>query len=252
MRNYIDDDRLLFILDELEKHFGYPVHAKAAAPNSWAVQAIFEGDDDENDYKWIFLTGGRFATPETLCHELLHLVFDIEGWPILYSRIDLRENLYVKELMKIVGSLPQHIAIWTRQCELGFERQIAVNYSVQCANMCRMAINRTMVQGLSEQDSMRLRSAQIAHLLLLPQQDTITDILLQHTETHWPDLLPIANEIVEIFNRHMPMTPISGVAATSECCTLLGVPDGAFVAHPVEAKEVGFYNRLREALTHRA
>ncbi len=249
MRRFIKDQKLLFILDQVESHFGRPVIAITGKHNEressfFAVQPIFEEGDDSKNYYWAFLAHKESASAETICHELLHLIFNVEGWPILCSKSDTSQNLYITKLIGFIGSLPEHILIYPRQHILGFGDGLKQRHEDECLAMQNMIKRRTLVPSLTEAESINVQGATLAHLILVQETCERKGQLLQDAREYWPELMPVATKIINIFNDNMPMTAISGAIAAKKSCEFLGIPEEYFFHRSVDAKEISFFEQI--------
>jgi hypothetical protein len=92
MKRYITDTKLLKILSMIEKWIRYPIWAvpmpeemRRSHMAAVAVAPLF-------GHMWQFLHNPGELPPSqfTLCHELMHIILGIEGWPVLLTPESLR------------------------------------------------------------------------------------------------------------------------------------------------------------------
>jgi hypothetical protein len=118
MRRYIRDDKLHAVLTALEDWYGY---AFGAAELTGQMRKTHRAAMDRKEGKWIFLHNPDDPPSHvSLCHEMMHIVLFIEGWPAWevfpLSIKDSIDNMFFDFLLNFA----QHILISQRVEVLGY------------------------------------------------------------------------------------------------------------------------------------
>lgn len=81
MRQYAKSRKMTLIVDIVETALGYPVKV---FPLKREYSGIYEVASKINSggYWELHVLPGKFVTENELCHELMHLVLSLEGWPV--------------------------------------------------------------------------------------------------------------------------------------------------------------------------
>lgn len=81
MENFIHHKKIAYLLNEIDSYLGYhiqaiPMHPLESAYRQCGVQLV--------DGKWTFqYVPGDIPSQDIICHELMHIVLSIQGWPSL-------------------------------------------------------------------------------------------------------------------------------------------------------------------------
>jgi hypothetical protein len=110
MRRFTQDEKILAFIDIVEKQLGYQI------PISTLTEYQFKRMPcgvQRRDGKWIFCYyPGESYTSSLLCHELLHIVLVIEGWPYILVHNYAHGSHDTTYITDIISSLFLHAEIW--------------------------------------------------------------------------------------------------------------------------------------------
>jgi hypothetical protein len=117
MRDFIKDAFLLRVLDEIEAWLGCEIVSMPLPSDMHSTHAAAVGMCP--DGTWCFSHNpGDPPSNFTLCHELMHVVLGIEGWPF-WKPTELFVESEREKLLNAAINFPQHVVINSRMNQMG-------------------------------------------------------------------------------------------------------------------------------------
>jgi hypothetical protein len=201
MKTYIQDKTLLFVLASIEKQLGYEV-SSALLPEQ--QRDLMGGAVDMSHGQWRFLYNPTdYPSQLVMCHELMHIVLWIEGWPAwkvfpfaIRDRID-------GLLYDFIINMPQHIAISRMVVDLGYtEREKAERDMDKLAQKMK---EKSVVPQYHQAPWLKIQAIGVAELLLVlsdPLAKKHFRISLQQSR---PLMLSLVDTICEAVLKRQPL-----------------------------------------------
>ena len=123
MRNFINDHRLLSVLDLIESHLEQPISVEANDNVEIAGVQYLDGRDG-----FLFLHNPNIGhvNNDVVFHELMHISLHIEGWPTsvpsggMHDLESMYGNIVADKIISIIWNLCPHTEIWLRERACGF------------------------------------------------------------------------------------------------------------------------------------
>jgi hypothetical protein len=119
----IADSRLLSILAVIEEYLGYKIET-APMPQDHKALAACSLHLENNKFILLYIED-ELPLQETICHELMHIVLSIEGYPA-FRFINLffwYPTEYRTQIVTMLSNLVLHIEVWKLTDTLGFNEQ---------------------------------------------------------------------------------------------------------------------------------
>lgn len=165
MRALIYNSILRLMLEEIEDNLNRPVRVmplsdREARYVSCGVQHLRDG--------WIFkVRPGERPSDEVLCHELIHICLNIEGWPEFYIHPEWAAEPVREYMGLLAGNLFQHIEIWRRCEELGLPQTQKWNDEIYDMIIPQVA-NGYLAEGVDPALRGRVQALCLAQAFLSP------------------------------------------------------------------------------------
>jgi len=221
MKRFITDDKLIEILARIEKWIRYPVCA-APMPEKMrqshkAAVALMYG------HMWHFLYR-EVPSQFTLCHELMHIILGIEGWPMLSTPELLRLDRARDTLFDVLINFSQHIVINERMHLLGYKEMDELQ---QGQGSRPDSNNQGQAQtALPQANSVEVKvhALHAAELLLSPQGLLLDRVDRNTLQEKYPQCWILVDAICRDVEMHRPLGRQSGVALLYSVLETLSEP----------------------------
>ena len=213
MRNFIQNAVLHKILDEIENHLGYSI---SSAPMPFGLPGKPDAAVDVYNGKWLFLYHpGKQPSQTTLCHELMHIILGIEGWPLWASHESIEDGSADENLHDRAIYFPQHVVINARyhivkSIILGEQRQAKDNSAPPLP--------------LEIVTQVKLHALVAAEIMLSPPDTYSCSFDRNELQRDYPQSWKLADSICREVEIHRPLDRQSGVALVYKIFETLSLP----------------------------
>ena len=209
MRQFIQDEKLLLILNEIEKWLGYAIPVDALPYRMWHTHGAAIG---MNKAGWYYQYNPNDpASQFTLCHELMHVILGIEGWPLIATPAPLILDHARNALYDRLINFPQHVVINERMFTLGYKEtdaQPQVQGNNQGSSHEEQA--QTIPQA-ARGVKVKTHALCAAELLLAPPGLLLAKINRNTLQAEYPQCWTLTDAICRDAERHQPLDRQSGV-----------------------------------------
>ena len=119
----IQDSSLLSLLEVIEAYYGYKIKAKPLSADH-KQQAIMSISVDKNGQWTILYDDNSAIKPQIFCHEMMHMVLWIEGWPSFSLNLKMPFFYsYQFELSQTISNLVLHPQVWNLVAQYGYDER---------------------------------------------------------------------------------------------------------------------------------
>ncbi|HHW7209483.1 TPA: hypothetical protein ACU15Y_002577 [Escherichia coli] len=240
MRSLLTDEKLINLVDEIEKHLGSISVGQMSEEQNEIARCSMAYSSDAG---WTLLTSARDSlTPPTICHELAHLVLVIEGWPIFSVHDSIPHRTPEYEVLKMLSNLIQHIDVWDIVRGCGFDE--TTDYTPGLEQLIMDIEGNNMFNSCRPELITSFRAAYIAQALLGPSTETLINRLESSASRTMPEALSLAQNVVNIFNRYKPLDPQKCIECFTEVLYALNLAHRFLTLHTTTTIESNFRSRF--------
>jgi len=239
MRNLITDAKLEKILDKIEETLGYKIQAKIM-PAEHRELASCSINIENNIFSFWYIDED-IPIQQTLCHELIHIVLFLEGYPAFILNDPSWETWqYRTQIVSMLSNLVLHIEVWKITDALGFrEHDYYHLYDLLAA-----VENLTLcVKALDPRITLHGQAAYLAQGLLSPAEEGIKTKVRLAAMEKMPRALELADAICLVFDKYLPLSPQACVSALGDILDIIGCPREILL--PVFPPVVDMYYRYK-------
>jgi hypothetical protein len=219
MREFICNQKLLKILDEIEKELGHKIIAESMpVGHRHRAKCSIDTQGDKSIFYYI----EDDPRQEILCHELMHIVLYFEGYPKFpLANPLLDSDDFCMTVIRLLSMLVLHIEVWKLTDSLGFNEQMCYDNSElldqieKPINLQKYPGNPVVIAGYA---------AYIASDLLCPASMEIKNRLRTIAKQTMPEALDIADSFCRIFETYAPISPESCVSALQDIFDMIRCP----------------------------
>lgn len=226
MRSLLTNNKLIYLLDEIESKLG-PIHiGEMSREHSEIARCSMSWYPEKG---WHLLVPRNIPPSQsTICHELAHLVLLIEGWPIFIINNLIQHRTPEYETFSMLTNLILHIDVWDIVKKMGYDE--LQDYRPGLESLINDIDNKSIF-NLTHPDLMTsFRAAYIAQALLGPKDDELI-IKLEYTSIKsMPTEFELAQDIVDIFQKYVPLNPEKCLDCFSEVLRKLNLNTELFKA----------------------
>lgn len=217
--DFVSDKKLLDLLSDIEVALGYKIEAIQIMEQhkSQAVMSCIFGEDK----KWrLAIDKKEPANQDALCHEFMHFVLWLEGWPVFYVNNLVRDEFLCAALDRL-KNLILHIDLWGLVRSYGFNDECAYNFDQLIEGVMRYTPNPKSDSRLV----LAMNSIDLAQGLLQPGPED-KKIALRNAAFQ-KDRLALGNAdvIISLFQNLLPLNPARCVFAAQKALGIVGLPD---------------------------
>lgn len=204
MRDFINDHRLLAILDLVEEALDHEIIGVDIDKD---IADLFACGVSLHEGRWLFFREGNQAYPNpTMFHELMHIILWIEGWPNymvrgFYSHANpeyYKKCIGVEEMGVLATNILQHPVVWGRGDRYGYSEMDEWNKHV--SDLVVLVGSRTIEWGshFAEEYLIGGQALHLAHAILSPAAKNLRSDLERQARIHLPKALQVAEYICRV------------------------------------------------------
>lgn len=219
-RDLIADNRLLKLLDAVEGYFGYIIKTDQISieHKKNAVMSMHLSEDG----KFLLLYDrNEEINQAVLCHELMHMVLWIEGWPAWCVDESWMFLPVQKEVMTTLKNLVLHLEVWPLVAQYGFDEIGAYNTEVLVDSL---RDNTQPPQWMHPDMALAVSAVNLAQGLLQPEKQDIKDEIRDLAAKNIPQSLAVADSIVTSLQSHFPLSPQGCLEAFQSILEIIQAP----------------------------
>lgn len=240
MRELVTDAQLLYLLEEVEKRLG-PISLEIM-PHERRILARCAMSFTTGK-GWSLLHIPEEETSQaTLCHELTHLILLIEGWPAFIIDSQLPTSDYLIQTTSMLTNLVLHIDVWRIVKTMGFDE--IPDYAPGQEDLILQVQESRLLSDALAAEVLPFRAAYLAQGLLCPSKLETRIRLRNAASRTMPKALELADAIIQVFEKHHPLSPQSSAEVLSEICALLKIHRGILIASWPDTCEQNFRDRF--------
>lgn len=240
MREFVTDARLLYLLEEVEKRLG--TISLEIMPHERRILARCSMSFTTGK-GWSLLHIPEEETSQaTLCHELTHLILLIEGWPAFIIDSQLPTSDYLIQTASMLTNLVLHIDVWRIVETMGFDE--IPDYAPEQEYLILQVQESRFLLDAFPAEILPFRAAYLAQGLLCPSRSETRIRLRSAASRTMPKALELADTIIQVFEKHYPLSPQSSAEVLSEICGLLKIHRGILIASWPDTCEQNFRDRF--------
>lgn len=220
-RDLIADNRLLKLLDAVEGYLGYIIKTDQISieHKKNAVMSMHLSEDG----KFLLLYDrNEEINQAVLCHELMHMVLWIEGWPVLCVDESWMHLPVQKEIMDKISNLVLHLEVWPLVEKYGFDETGLYNSDVLVESLKKDVPPQWMEPGMA----LAVSGVSIAQGLLQPEPQGVKDEIRQIAAQRIPRSLAVADSIVDVLQAHRPLSQYGCLVAFEAVLETIQAPKG--------------------------
>lgn len=223
MRSLINNEILNLMLEIIENTLGYPV--KTALMDQH-LSRLYKVGVRRDTGKWKFFVpqGAKFSEND-ICHELLHIVQCIEGYPEPSFIPAIRKVSPEADILRQVFNNLQHTVLWPRVIRLGFnnEEEKELKTFLKAGTLANCCLDWPQPY----------KAVFIANMLqaayLIPMDETIRTLIMRQAVKEQPQAFTLAQKINNELERYFPLTPESYIQAIRKNLFLLGINENVLL-----------------------
>lgn len=241
MRTFIQDKKLEKILDIVEQILGYPVNA---TPLDSTKSGLYDAGVRHANGSWkFFVSPGKKISGNTLCHEILHIVQCLEGYPEHRFALGIIPNSPEYLMLIQVFHNLQHSVLWPRVIKLGYRNE----EEKEITGLLKQSAFTGMCRGWPESYNVRIVANIIQSVLLMPIDDSIKTRIMRRAAIEKPKSLALAQKINDALSDYFPLTPQSYIPAIRKNLTLIGFPEDILSNDVLEQPVPGLFEKISAA-----
>jgi hypothetical protein len=219
----IADQKLIVLLNNLEEYFGYEIKKRIMPPDHQALARCSISFIEE---KWVLLyIPNTKVTQSMLCHELMHLVLFIEGFPVfcivgIWEYTDTRN-----QILHMLCNLILHINVWNLTKHYGFDE--SYDYEGDIISLLIPQIKNGTLSLFRDTNIEVVfvgRACYIAQALLCPINSDLKNQIAVFSELYMKNEYQMAIAICKVFDRYNSLSPNDCIAILNEIFNIINVP----------------------------
>lgn len=218
MRHLIKNKKLAHILDIVEETLGYPI--KAASLDSSDKGVYSAAVVLKNNFWELQYTNGTKISDDVLCHELLHIILFLEGWPLVFLHQRIGASSPERLLLCQIFDHLQHSVLWERVIKLGYTNEEVEEYKEFLQPGRMRATYLHYPQPLRE----KLRACMLQPVILLPMPELLKSKILGLASREIPAAYNHAVAINNSLSDFFPLNPQSYQKAIEKNIEMLSMP----------------------------
>jgi hypothetical protein len=215
--------KLIVLLDSIEEYFGYKIEKRIMPTNHQALARCSISFIEE---KWILLyIPNTQVSQSTLCHELMHLVLFIEGFPAfriaeIWEYTDTRN-----QILHMLCNLILHVDVWNLTKHYGFNE--SHDYESDIINLLIPQIKNgtlSLFRDINIEVVFVGRTCYIAQALLCPINSDIKNQIAIFSELYMKNEYQMAITICKVFDKYNPLGPDDCIRILNEILDIINAP----------------------------
>jgi hypothetical protein len=214
--------KFLTFIDIVEKQLGYQIQISPLSKEEFDMMPC---GVQLRDKKWTFLYfPGESYTSSLLCHELMHIVLEIEGWPTFSLHIDTQKFSDTKYISGVLSNLFPHAEIWKRGIQLGFSESNTWNEDIDKNIVPK--VNKKLLAAKSARPELQIQyqATCLAYALLSPASRPVKRRLKKCACLNLPQAFEQANAICRLHSEYEKSFPQSLEIALKRVLEIVKMP----------------------------
>lgn len=240
MRELVTDAQLLYLLEEVEKRLG-PISLEIMPHERRILARCTMSFTTGKGWSLLHIPEKK-TSQATLCHELTHLILLIEGWPAFIIDSQLPTSDYLIQTTSMLTNLVLHIDVWRIVETMGFDE--IPDYASEQEDLILQAQESRLLSDAFPAEVLPFRAAYLTQGLLCPSKLETRIRLRDAAIRTMPKALELADAIIQVFEKHYPLSPQSSAEVLSEICALLKIHRGILIASWPDKCEQNFRDRF--------
>ena len=230
-QDFIANEKLIFLLYEIENFLGYKIKA-SVMPSEHRKYARLSVSKNE-DNKWTLHYIPDLPQGEaTFCHELMHLVLWIEGYPgFLFDERWISLNLQ-REIIYMLSNLVLHINVWNMTYQYGFDE--SNDYKIE--DLIKSVREDTPPPNVQTDILLAVSSSMLAQGLLMPATAEEKQELRDVATKKILNSLKYADLMISTLHQFFPLTPESTINALQALFDVIHAPKG--IINPIFSEHI--------------
>lgn len=243
MRRFAKSRKMAILLEAVEKALGYPVRALPLNRESSGLYEVASNINSDGYWELRVLPGAT-VNENILCHELMHMVLSLEGWPIHLMHERISSNSWERLVITQIFHNLAHSLIWPRVSALGYLNEEEKEF----LNLLHPSYLKNLYSHYPQAGRSRLISNILQSVLLFPMNETAKTQILEKASRECPAAMALAEKADKAMSRFLPLTPQSYVMALETNLSVLSMPRDS-LRHVFPNKvHSGFFERLCQVL----
>lgn len=234
MRDFVMAPSLLLLLKSIEEALGYEIFA---SPMSEQHNLVAEGCSINilNDIPTFLYTLGLKIPEDILCHELMHIVLYIEGFPGFGIINFLTEEHADYQILSMVYHISLHLKVWELTEKFGFSESARYDSNISTELIPAVEAKNLFI-GCYPEIVRAGVATYLANGFLCPCAKETKGRLREAATKSYPQFVALADAICLTYEKSLPLSPKSCCEAVLTVLGLIGAPRGylqpGFSSHP--------------------
>ncbi len=234
MRNFITNSRLLTLLQTIEDTLGHEIYA-TPIPEKHNLVAEGYSVNISGEIPTLLYTPGKKIPEDILCHELMHLVLYIEGFPGFGIPTFIEENHADYQILSMVYHISLHLKVWELTEKFGFSERERYDSNIS-AELIPAVEARSLFAGIWPEMVRAGVAIYLANGLLCPCAEATKARLREAAKKSYPQFVELTDTICQVYEKSLPLSPRSCCEGVLAVLRLIGAPIGhlrpEFFSHP--------------------
>jgi hypothetical protein len=219
----IIDQKLIVLIDSIEEYFGYKIEKRIMPTDHQSLARCSIALIEE---KWVLLyIPNTQISQSTLCHELMHLVLFIEGFPAFriaefWKHTDIRN-----QILHMLCNLILHVDVWNLTKHYGFDE--SHDYESDIINLLIPQIKNGTLSLFGETNLEVVfvgRACYIAQSLLCPINSDIKNKIVVFSEVYMKNEYKMAIAICKVFDEYHSLSPNDYIGILNKILDIINAP----------------------------
>lgn len=234
MRDFTTNSRLLTLLQTIEDTLGQGIHA-TLIPEKHNLVAEGYSVNISGEIPTFLYTPGKKVPEDILCHELMHLVLYIEGFPGFGIPTFIEEDQVEYQVLSMVYHISLHLKVWELTEKFGFSESSRYDSNIMAELIPRVEA-RVLLTGDWPELVRAGVATYLANGLLCPCAEATKARLREAAKKSYPQFVELTDAICQVYEKSLPLSPKSCCEGVLATLRLIGAPIGylrpEFLSHP--------------------
>jgi hypothetical protein len=228
-QDFIANEKLIFLLREIENFLGYKIKAEIMPPEDRVYVRMAVSKRDE----WTLLYIPELPQGEaTFCHELMHLVLWIEGYPAFTFEENWTYLNLQRAVIYMLSNLVLHINVWNMTYQYGFDEK--AEYKI--TDLIKSVLEDSPPAWIDPGILLAVSSSYLTQGLLMPARPEEKQELRGIAAKKIPNSLKFADSMISTLHKFFPLTPESTIKALQALFDIINVPKG--IINPIFSERI--------------
>lgn len=239
MENFIHHKKIAYLLNEIDSYLGYhiqaiPMHPLESAYRQCGVQLV--------DGKWTFqYVPGDIPSQDIICHELMHIVLSIQGWPVIAARTGLPSPVHT--VLGLLAPIGEHTCIYGMVSALGYN-PIPNDAGSTPKDLIHSMIGQQLVAAFAPVQRPYAGAIFLCEALLSPHSEEDFDNIILSAQKWMPESYLMAIRMASIYKNNFPITPDNHISTLREAMGVVALPED--IVAPIYPQKIGqnFFDKI--------